>query len=171
MPGRGRLLLPFTRRFRLGFALLRGGSRINQHRAGVLSLDGSTAFRPHAPYHTGLGASEHSRDSPFSLLPFLGPPAPPVCVCVCARARNTSTRKTQRSRARCLSPYLVPPGNPSLSQVFKPRNRPPGWIVFGDARQQSLVATSWEMGVLGRRFPGWQSGSGLSQLEGSAGKN
>jgi hypothetical protein len=43
--------------------------------------------------------------------------------------------------------------------------------VFGDARQQSLAATSWEMGVLGWRFPGWQSGSGLSQLEGSAGKN
>jgi hypothetical protein len=28
--------------------------------------------------------------------------------------------------------------------------------MFGDARQQNLVATSWEMGVLGRRFPGWQ---------------
>ena len=37
MPGRGRLLSPFTRRFRLGFALLRGGSRIDHHRAGVLS--------------------------------------------------------------------------------------------------------------------------------------
>jgi len=42
VPGRGRLLSSFTRRFRLGFALLRGGSRIDQHRAGVLSLDGST---------------------------------------------------------------------------------------------------------------------------------
>jgi hypothetical protein len=42
VPGRGSLLSPFTRRFRLDFALLRGGSRINQHRAGVLSLDWST---------------------------------------------------------------------------------------------------------------------------------
>jgi len=31
----------FTQRFRLGFALLHGGSRINHHRAGVLSLEGS----------------------------------------------------------------------------------------------------------------------------------
>ena len=38
MPGRGCLLSPFTRRFRLGFALLRGGSRINHHRSGVLTL-------------------------------------------------------------------------------------------------------------------------------------
>jgi hypothetical protein len=34
------LLPPFTRRFRLGFALLRRGSRITHHRAGVLALEG-----------------------------------------------------------------------------------------------------------------------------------
>jgi hypothetical protein len=29
-------------------------------------------------------------------------------------------------------------------------------LYFGDARQQSLPAISWELGVLGKRFPGWQ---------------
>ena len=134
-PGLGKRVYADTQCLVAAVCCRHSHGRIDQHRAGVLSLDGSTAFRPHAPYHTGLWASEHSRDSPFSLLPLLGPPATPT---------------------RCLSPYLVPPGNPSWSQVFKPRNRPPGWIVFGDARQQSLAATSWEMGVLGRHFPGSQ---------------
>jgi hypothetical protein len=40
VPGRGCQLPPFTRRFRLGFALLRGGSRINHHGGRVLALEG-----------------------------------------------------------------------------------------------------------------------------------
>ena len=75
------LLLQFTRRFRLGFALLRGGSRIDHHRAGVLSLGvccmSTCVFLPHAPFHTCLRVSECSQDYPPFLIPLLGcPPAP-----------------------------------------------------------------------------------------------
>jgi hypothetical protein len=100
VPGRGHQLPPCTRRFRLGFALLRGGSRIRYHRAGVLSLTGmfTCAFRPHAPYRAGLGASECSQDYPLLLIPLLGPPATPT---------------------RCLSPCMFPPGLPSCSQAVE----------------------------------------------------
>ncbi len=75
------LLLQFTRRFRLGFALLRGGSRIDHHRSGVLSLGvccmSTCVFLPHAPFHTCLRVSECSQDYPPFLIPLLGcPPAP-----------------------------------------------------------------------------------------------
>ena len=121
VPGRGRLLSPFTRRFRLGFALLRGGSRIDKyhHRAGVLSLDGSTEHFVLTPL-TGLGASEHSRDSPFSLLHLLGPPATPT---------------------RCLSSYLVPSGNP-----LGPPSSPTGMdcvLMMRDSKVSQRFRGSW----------------------------
>jgi len=90
--GSGRLLSPFTRRFRLGFALLRGGSRIDQHRAGVLSpVIYTGASADHIP------SLEHPRHSPA---------ADPGCV--------------GRACEQPVSPRLLPrmrtgPRNPPLS--------------------------------------------------------
>ena len=124
MPGRSYLLPPFTRLFRLGFALLRGGSRINHHRAGVLSLQGcpTCAFRPHAPYRTGFGASKYSRDCPRFLIPLLGSPA---------------------TRTRCPSSCLLLKGLFSCSQVVQSLSSPTGVdgvLVMRDSKLQSCHA-------------------------------
>jgi hypothetical protein len=50
-----------------------------------------------------------------------------------------------------MGPLSIPSSRPSTPVVAQRDG-----LCFGDARQQSLAAISWELGVLGRRFPGWQ---------------
>ncbi len=94
------LLSPFTRRFRLVFALLRGGSRINHHRARVLSLEGCPQCIPSScplPYRPrgfgvlmGLKKLSYSRLSGYLSLvhryPDAQPKSVPAFVQICSTA-------------------------------------------------------------------------------------
>ena len=105
MPGRCCLLQQFTRRFRLGFALLRGGSRINQVGSFVSGGMSTCVFHPHAPYHTCLRASESSQDYPPFLIPLLGPPARTLLIRACFTASPRAT--LGRVRPRLTGPSLI----------------------------------------------------------------
>jgi len=128
-PGRGRLLPPFTLRFRLGFALLRGGSRINHHRAGVLSREGCPLVHSVlTPLTVPTSGLPNAHRIILCLIPLFGPPATPT---------------------RCIS--LLPPGLPSCSQAVQSPSSPTGLDChgIGDARLQRLAVISWDLGVLG----------------------